>query len=446
MKKRLLFILTLLISTSLFAQKMKEKIDHYIQEYVQDKDFNGTALVVKDKKIILKKGYGLRNIEEGLRNNIDGIYQVASLTKQFTAAVIMQLEKEGKLTLLDKLSKYFPEYPDGKKIEISHLLNHTSGLYDFINDPELLKKNVSIPSQKEELLSMFMKSQLKSEPGEKYRYSNTGYMLLGYIIESVTQTSFEQNVRQRILQPLKMTQSGFDFINLKNINKEKGYTSIKDPAPVSSIIVDSTISYASGALYSTVDDLYKWERAIYTEKILSQHTWKTVFTPYKNKYGYGWGIDTFYSKEVLGHGGNIPGFSSYILRVPQDKVVIILLDNSSSAALAKMAKSIVAILYEQPYEAFNKKVTKEMDATELQKFVGVYETSPLLSITIALEGNQLKASPTGRGFYDIFYESDKVFKLKVIDAKIEFISDDTGGVTELIFHQGAQKTRGKKIK
>ena len=163
---------------------------------------------------------------------------------------------------------------------------------------------------------MLMKPGLMSEPGEKYRYSNTGYMLLGYLIEKVTKKSYEQNVRERILQPLEMNQSGFNFTNLEHPDKEKGYTSIKADTPVASIIVDSTISYASGALYSTINDLYKWERSIYTEKILSQDTWKRVFTPDKNKYGYGWGIDSFYNKEVMGHGGDIPGFSSYILRVP----------------------------------------------------------------------------------------------------------------------------------
>jgi CubicO group peptidase (beta-lactamase class C family) len=336
MKKSISTCLLILYSLSTSAQEVQVKIDQLIQGYVQSKDFNGTALIVKNNEVILKKGYGLRNLETLTKNDENGIYQVGSLTKQFTAALVMQLEQEGKLSIYEMIIKYFPDFPNGDKIKIQHLLNHTSGLYDFSDDPEIVKKDVTIPYQKKELLATFMKYPLKFDPGTKYKYSNIGYILLGYIIEKVSGKSFEQNVRERIFQPLGMTYSGFDFAGLQHQHKEKGYTSVKAVTPIASFIVDSTVSYASGSIFSTVDDLYKWERAIYTEKILSQSTWKAIFTPYKNKYGYGWGIDSLFNKEVMVHGGNIPGFSSYILRLPEDKSLIILLDNTSSAALPKL--------------------------------------------------------------------------------------------------------------
>jgi CubicO group peptidase (beta-lactamase class C family) len=267
---------------------------------------------------------------------------------------------------------------------------------------------------------------------------------LGYIIEKVEKKPYERVVRERIFQPLAMTNSGFDFTNLSSPYKTKGYFSI-NPKPVPAPIVDSTIAFSAGAIYTTVGDLYKWDRAIYTNKILKPESWKIVFTPQKNKYGYGWGIDTLYGRQFTAHSGGIHGFSSYIIRFPQDEVVVIAFDNSSSNLLGTISKKITAILFNQPYEVPAAKKEIKVDSSVLKQYVGEYELAPGFTITVSVGENGLKGQATGQPAFDLFAEKENTFFLKVVDAKIEFIKDANGVVNEMILFQNGEH-RGKKIK
>jgi len=360
--------------------------------------------------------------------------------------VIMQLQQEGKLSVQDKLSRYFPRFANGDKITIQNLLTHTSGIHNYTDDTVLVgNSDVTKHYSRDEMIKIFQSYRPDFEPGVKWNYSNSGYSLLGYIIEKIEKKPYEKVVRERIFQPLGMTSSGFDFTNLSNPNKAKGYFSLAEkpqPAP----IVDSTIAYAAGAIYSTAEDLYKWERAINANKILTSQSWKSVFSPYKNKYGYGWTIDTVFGKLTTSHSGGIHGFSSYILRFPQDEATVIVFDNSSSNAVGKISMSVAAILFNEKYEipAVKKEIT--VDASILKQYVGEYELAPGFSITISLGENGLKGQATGQPAFDMYAEKENVFFLKVVDAKVEFVKDANGAVTEMILYQNGQQPHGKKIK
>lgn len=445
MRKIAFSLIFVFLSVQLFAQSVEQKIDELLTAYSNQSKLNGAVLVAQKGKVIYQKGFGFRNAEEKVPNDVNSIFQIGSITKQITAAVIMQLQHEGKLSVHDKLSKYFSGFANGDKITIENLLTHTSGIYNYTNDTVIMRNDVTRHYSQEEMMKLFKSYPSDFEPGTKWNYSNSAYSILGYIIEKVEGKPYEKVVRERIFQPLAMTHSGFDFTNLSSPNKTKGYFSL-NPKPVPAPIVDSTIAYSAGAVYTTLGDLYKWERAIYTDKILKPDSWKAVFTPFKNKYGYGWGIDSIYGKLITAHSGGIHGYSSYILRFPQDEVVVVAFDNSSSNALSLISKAVAAVVFNQPYTVPTAKKEIFVDTSLLKQFVGEYQLAPNFVISVFLEGNGLKAQATGQPSFDLFAEKENVFFLKVVDAKVEFVKDANGAVTELILYQNGQQPRGKKIK
>lgn len=445
MRKIVFSLIVVFLSAQLFAQSsVEQKIDELLNAYSSQNKLNGVVLVAQKSKVIYQKGFGYRNAEEKIPNDVNSIFQIGSITKQITAAVIMQLQQEGKLSVQDKLSKYFPGFANGDKITIENLLTHTSGIYNYTSDTVIMKSNVTKHYSQDEMMKLFKSYPSDFEPGTRWNYSNSAYSILGYIIEKVEGKPYEKEVRERIFQPLGMTNSGFDFTNLSSSNKTKGYFSL-NPIPIPAPIVDSTIAYSAGAVYTTVGDLYKWERAISTDKILKPASWKAVFTTFKNKYGYGWGIDSIYGRLITAHSGGIHGYSSYILRFPQDETVIIAFDNSSSNALSPISKSIAAILFSQHYEVPAAKKEIRLDTNTLKQYVGEYELAPGFTITIWLGENGLKGQATGQGAFDLYPEKENVFFLKVVDAKIEFVKDANGIVTEMILYQNGEH-HGKKMK
>jgi len=445
MRKILFSLIIVVLSVQSFAQSIEQKIDELLTAYSNQNKLNGVILVAQKGKVIYQKGFGYRNAEEKIPNDVNSIFQIGSITKQITSAVIMQLQQEGKLSVHDKLSKYFSGFVNGDKITIENMLTHTSGIYNYTNDTAIMKNDVTKHYSQEQMLTLFKSYPPDFEPGTKWNYSNSAYSILGYIIEKVEKKPYEKVVRERIFQPLGMSNSGFDFTDLSNPNKTKGYFSL-NPKPMPAPIVDSTIAYAAGAVYTTVGDLYKWERSISTNKILKPESWKAVFTPYKNKYGYGWSIDSLYGKLIIAHSGGIHGYASYILRFPQDEAAVIVFDNSSSNSLGKISKAVAAILYDQTYEVPAAPKEIKLDTTALKQYVGEYQLAPGFTITISLGENGLKGQATGQAAFDLFPEKENVFFLKVVDAKVEFVKDANGTVTELILYQNGQQPHGKKIK
>jgi len=444
MRKIVILLLVGFLFIRCHAQSVEQKIDELLTAYSSQNKLNGSVLVAQKGKIIYQKGFGYRNAEQKIPNDINSIFQIGSITKQITAAVIMQLQQEGKLSVTDKLSKYFAGFTNGDKITIENLLTHTSGIHNYTDDTVVMKSDLAKHYTQQEMLKLFAGYSPDFEPGTEWRYSNSGYSILGYIIEKVEKKPYEKVVRQRIFQPLSMTNSGFDFTNLSGPNKTKGYFTL-NPNPTPAPIMDSTIAYSAGAIYTTVGDLYKWERAISTNKLLKPESWKTIFTPYKNKYGYGWGIDSMYGKMLTTHSGGIPGYSSNILRFPQDEIVVIVFDNSSSNAVTVISKNVAAILFNQPYEVPAAKKEISVDTSILKKYIGEYELAPGFTITVFLEGKNLKAQATGQPSFDLFAEKENIFFLKVVEAKIEFIKDANGKVTEMILYQNGEH-KVKKIK
>ncbi len=348
----------------LSAGSKSNQIDDLIEEFVKNRQFNGTALVAEHGKIIHEKAYGFANFELQSPAELETKYRIASVTKQFTSMLVMRLIEQGKLKLDGTVSDYLPEYPKatGSKVTIHHLLTHTSGIPSYTEFPGFMQKRSRDPYQPLEFISFFKDSTLKFEPGAKFAYNNSGYFLLGVIIERVTGKPYGQAVAEEIFMPLGMKNSGYDVQSRVIPKRASGYQMIEEQL-VNGQYVDMSIPYASGSLYSTVEDLLLWDKALYTEQLVKRSTLEKIFTPYvfaegrgiPSYYGYGW----FISKEQIGstsdsvdaieHGGGIPGFNSLMFRVPKKEQTIILLSNISGTRLRDITRGILGILYDKPY-------------------------------------------------------------------------------------------------
>lgn len=446
MKKIISLVLVLTIVQLSFTQDVSSKIDGLLTAYNKQNRFNGSALVAKQGVILLNKGYGWRNFADKVPNDPNSIFQLGSITKQFTSTIILKLQQEKKLNVKDKLSKYFPKYPKGDSITIEELLSHTSGIYNYTNDEQFMANEVSKPASREKIMALFENKPLDFSPGTKWNYSNSGYSLLGYIIEIVTKKPYEQVVRDYIFKPLQMTNSGFDFTHLKVPAKTTGYFRLDDKNSTTSPIVDSTVSFAAGAIYSTTGDLYKWHKALENYSILSKDQQEQAYTPIKNNYGYGWGIDSIEGKRGVGHGGGIHGYITTIARIPVDDVCVIVLSNASDESVDKIGKDILNVLYNKPYDIPKERTAITLPDEKLNEYTGEYEIRPGLNVAMSVKDGLLIAVPTGQTPKELYAEKEDFFFEKTEDVQVSFTRNEKKEVDGFVLHQGGREMKCKKIK
>ena len=430
---------------TLAKEDIQSKIDEYIRAYEEINWFSGAILVAKDGKVLFEKGYGKSDFENNIQNSPKTKFRICSLTKSFTAMAIMQLEGKGLLSLNDTLSKYITDYPAGDKITIYHLLTHTSGIVNHTELPSFLTDRRLKPCSVTHTISTFKNKPLDFEPGEKFEYSNSNYILLGLIIEKVSGVPYGDFIRDNIFEPLEMHNSGFEYHGQEIENFAKGYGLANGEITDADFRVMSN-AHASGALYSTVEDLYRWDRALYTEKLIDKSKLNDMFKPHKGKYGYGWGVDEIFNKKVSAHGGDVEGFQTYITRFADDGVCIITLSNFEHVPIGKINIELAAILFGEKYE-LPRKVKKDNAIYEKYKdYVGQYKLNEKLTFHITQNGNHLFCQLTGQGKLELYPESETEFFFREVDATITFAKDEKGKVTKLTLQQSGHTVPAPKIK
>jgi CubicO group peptidase (beta-lactamase class C family) len=446
MKKIFIIAIAVCLVQSTFGQDATAKIDTLINAYAKLHEFNGSVLVAKSGTIILNKGYGYRDAANKVLNNEHTIFQLGSITKQFTSAIILKLQEEKKLSISDKISKYFPEYPRGDTITIQELLTHTSGIYNYTNDQNFMANEITKPASRAKMMALFENKPLDFSPGSSWSYSNSGYSLLGYIIEEVTNKPYMEAVRRYVFTPLHMTHSGFDFTHLESNDKAIGYFKLNDKDTMLAPIVDSTVSFSAGAMYSTTGDLFLWHKALEHNVVLSKAQQETAYIPVRNNYGYGWGIDSIEGKRRVGHGGGIPGFITNISRVPEDDVCIILLSNASNQKISDITQSIYAILYNKPYELPRERKIIMLPEETLKQYEGEYEIKPGFTVVMTEKDGEITATPTGQSTKTLHAEREDFFFEEEEDVQVEFTRNDKKTVDGFILHQGGREINCTKIK
>lgn len=349
-------------SSSVLENDKADKIDELISRYAEYGKFNGSVLVAEEGVVVFKKGFGFANMEWDIPNQTDTKFRIASITKQFTAMVIVQLYSEGKLSLDQPISTYLPDYPkeNGDRITIHHLLTHTSGIPEF--DEFVYYRDIERDRYRpDELISIFAEGELQFTPGERYAYSNPGYVVLGKIIETITGISYEEVLQERIFTPLKMEDSGYDHHYTILKNRASGYAKTYGRGNyVNTNYVDMSIPYAAGSIYSTVEDLYLWDQALYDSTLLAPEYMDLLFGSYiptrGRHYAYGWFIQEMQVGksddyvQINSHGGGINGFNTLITRIPSSKSLVVLLNNTERAPLYEMTVAINGILYNKSYD------------------------------------------------------------------------------------------------
>lgn len=364
----------LLTTTAVFSQAKVQQIDDLLKTYQEYSQFNGTVLVAEKGKVIYKKGHGMANMEWEIPNQPDTKFRIGSVTKQFTAALIMQLVEEGKIKLDGKLTDYLPNYrkDTGDKITVHQLLNHTSGIPSYTTGKFFQDDSRDYYSPSD-FVKKFSSGDLEFEPSTKFNYNNSAYFILGAIIEKVDGKSYAESLKTRILDPLGMTNTGYDTHSPILKKRARGYqktTEGFENAPY----LDMSLPYAAGSMYSTVEDLYKWDQALYDNKVLTVESKKLMFTPGLQNYGYGFFITdqeigkTGKKTKVVAHGGGINGFNCLFTRVVGQKHLIVVLDNVTMGQHhQKITSSIINILNDQPFEAPKRSIAEALYKTAKEK-------------------------------------------------------------------------------
>jgi CubicO group peptidase (beta-lactamase class C family) len=442
MKKGLVILFAVFYSAfTAYGQPVSKRIDSLIEKAVAINRFNGSILVSKNGKILYERAYGYQDAAHHVPNTPGTIYQIGSTTKEFTAAVILKLAEQHKLSLEDKLSKYLPDYKRGDEITIKHLLTHTSGIYEILRNHDAVLES-TMPRSRERMLSFFINKPLDFDPGTQYAYSNSGYILLGLIIEKVTGQTYQRVVRDMILRPLKMKHTGFDFVGLRSADKATGYNKYTQQIKEPSVPWDSSATFSAGSLYSTVEDLYLWHKGLLNYKVYSKASMGKATTPFLEGYGLGCWIDTLYKRKIVSHGGNILGFTGYFGRIQEDDVVVILLNNIYNHQIETIGLSIFAILYNQPYSYFDEiKLTPEM----LEKYSGEYEVNKDYKVKITRAGDRLFIQRNNLQPTELFAYKVNTFFQKDDDIRVSFQTENNI-VNKITIIEGLNTKKGDKIK
>lgn len=427
-------LVLILFPALIFGQKnISNNLAKYMQAQVEVNNFSGTVLITKNGSVLLKKAYGLADYEWNIKNTVDTKFQLASVTKQFTATAILQLVEKGKLSLNDHLSKFFPDYPKADSVTIHMLLSHSSGL--ALGFKELALSTISVDSAYSEI----KKIPYEFTPGTKSAYSNIGYYLLGKIIEKVSGEKYAVFLTKNIFEKAGMKNTGVsnnDSIILKKAKTycqtEKGF--IHNP------YINWEFNIGHDGIYSTVEDLALWDSVLYGTTILSTEMKKLMFTSYNSEnWGYGFIINPFYNHghQLIAHDGGFFGTMSSFNRFTDDKLFVTVLSNNESSSYI-IAYGLSAISFQKDVELPYKHIQTKIDSSVYDKYVGKYDKIEILKIDDKLYYNSVEM--------ELIPESKtKFFRADNNDRTIEFIQDKSGIYNSIILTKGGVKEVIKKI-
>jgi CubicO group peptidase (beta-lactamase class C family) len=424
-----------------------EKLIEGLYGRLNEKPSPGVSVLVgQNGKIIYERGFGLADVENKVKVTPETKFRIGSITKQFTASAILKLQEQGKISVNDKLSKFFPDFPRANEVSVHQLLTHTSGIHSYTDKPEFMDK-VTKPISSDELVRFFKDDPYDFNPGEQWRYNNSAYFLLGMIIEKVSGKTYEQFLKETFFTPLQMNNTGIHTATAKLSNEAKGYQK-SDEKYTATINWDMSWAGGAGAMYSTVEDLFKWNEAMFDGKVLNEASMKAAFTPVllSNgqlpqgvKYGYGWGLGEYRGLDQIQHSGGLHGFISQLLRVPKENLTVVLLTNISPPEVNLNPMEVGEYFVWDKMEKQSSFEVQSVAGADLKSYEGRYDFGNSAVMTITSEGDKLFARLTGQSRFEIFPSAPDQYFWKVVDAKIKFVRNDKGQVTHGEFEQSGRK-------
>lgn len=402
MKKQILILAFGLLFNLSYAQQINveqvvKQFDKILSEQFKTNETGATALVSRNGQIIYKKAFGMANLELNVPMQVDNVFRIGSITKQFTAVAILQLVEQGKLNVKDEISKFIPDYPtQGNKITIEHLLTHTSGIQNYSGITDTGNR-ATLGFTPNEMIDFFKNLPMRFATGTKWEYSNSNYFLLGYIIEKISGKTYAEYLEENFFKPLGMTNSLYAN-DTKIIKNRAGAYTQGESGYENSQPLNMTHVYSAGAIQSTVSDLFKWHQAVHSYKLVKKESLDRAFTRYKltdgkeTAYGYGWRLGYVYENPSIWHGGKINGFVTMEIYLPKEDVFVAIFSNCDCNSPEDITSRLAALAAGKPYEYKGIQVENAI----LKGYTGVYENEKGQQRIITVSENQLY-SQLGRG-------------------------------------------------
>jgi len=438
-----LCILFTLFFTLSQAQSLESKIDKILRTQFKTNETGVSALVAKDGNVIYRKAFGKADLELDVNMTSKNVFEVGSITKQFTSVAILMLLEEGKLSLDDEITKFIPTYPtNGKKITIHHLLTHTSGIKSYTS-MQRFGEVMTIDEMPLKFIDFFKNEPMDFDPGEKYLYNNSGYFILGYIVEKVSGISYPKFIQERIFDAIDMKSSYYGSHKKLIKNRASGYQ--KGAEFSNAQYISLTLPYAAGSIMSNVDDMLKWQTAITNNVFLKKATIDKAFTNYtlingdKINYGYGWSINEINDVSTIEHGGAIPGYLSMGVFVPSKNIYVILFSNCGCQSPTNTALEIAALAMDKPSQG--EENTFNLSTEQLNTWVGTYEFDNKVLRYITLKEGQLYSKREGSPqSFKIYPTSPNTFSFK--EGFISYYFSMKDGKKAALFKNRINKEKG----
>jgi len=447
----ILFLLTI----NLFGQNQVEnsttkRLDNLYNTFFTKDGVGCATLISKNGKIIYEKAFGMVDMEANLPANTKNVFRIGSITKQFTAIAILQLYEQGKLDLKDGIQKYVADFPSNNvKITIEHLLTHTSGIKNLTEIEGLEIKQT--PYSAKELIDLFKNKSLDFQPGEKYSYSNSGYVLLGYILEKISGKTYDDYIKSNIFDELGMTYSYYDNSTSIIKNRAKGYDLDSTYKLVNAAYLNTSFPYSAGGIIMTVRDYFKWHEGLLTNQLIKNETLQKALTPFQlndktfTNYGYGWAFGDVFGSKKIEHGGHINGFNCKETYLPQEDILVVIFSNGSFVNTDIINDQAAAIVAEK---AQLKEI--EISSTAMNNYVGTYTFSPNdpTTIKIYIDNGQLflkdSNSPTAWKMY--FIKENEFICYEVFPNTHILSKNEKGEVDFLIIKNFDSETKVTRVK
>jgi CubicO group peptidase (beta-lactamase class C family) len=437
--KRLYFFSSVVFLWHSFAYTQTKGIDSLFKPYVETKNFSGNVLVAQNGKVLFSKAYGPMNRSYNLPLTTQTKFYLASVSMIFTSAAIMKLVDEGKISLIDPLSKYLPDYKHGNKITLHNLMSQRSGIMNIgftkkANYDSLSKFHHTI----EQLISYFKEDSLVFQADTRYSHARSDYILLAYIIEKVTGKPYGSYLKQELFDPLQMKNTGHSTGEKGLVpDLAAGYAPVGHFDVENAYQIDWTSKTGHGSIYSTTEDLNKFANAILSGKILSKQSWQKIFTDYGDNVGYGWFISDHLDKKRVQMNGRSPGFSSYFGIYPDEKFVVIILSNNDISLPSPLGKQVAALMFNKPYTKTNLSVAN-VSKEQAQRLIGKYKFDekfyrPDFELEVLFNNGKLSTTWGALIPVDEGKQPFKKFILRSYWSDIEFVENRSGQIEAMMF-------------
>jgi D-alanyl-D-alanine carboxypeptidase len=403
--------------------------------------FAGSALVAKGGEVLLRRGFGLANREWNVPHKATGKFRLGSLTKQFTATAILQLMERGALALDDGIARHYPEAPaTWRGVTLSHLLTHTSGIASYTSIPGFFQNMAQRDLSPRDIIALTENEPLEFAPGTKFKYNNGGYVVLGQVIERLSEKPYEDYVREKILQPLGLDSTGHEQVETIIPQRVQGYR-YKNGRIENAAYLAMSLPYAAGSIYSSVDDLLAWQRALAAAKPIGRASRDLMFANHGHGYGFAWAIQTQFSHRQFVHAGGINGFSAVMSHYPDDDLTIVLLANIQAAPVQKIARDLAALYF----GVVEDKPEVVLDAALLADYVGAYRLGRERILRVTQDGARLFVETEEHGRQELFAKDDHHFIGKIIDWEVSFEADGVEQANRVILRRNGKEMSGPRI-